>query len=340
METIASARARVKLWYNDKDISADIAPMLVSFEYTDYASGQVDDIQVTIKDPDDRWCHSWYPDEGAKLKAEIVWTEGSVTKNIPCGIFVIDSPTYASPGIITLKATAASVTTSLRRQKKTRQWKHVTLKQLASKIAGEQAISIYFDGGDTPPLTKAEQKDESDLAFLLRQCQREGYTLSVDTSRSADKNQLVIRKRTAADSAASIMTLTRRGGIVESWTFSTESLETYRSCQVRYKHPDKKLLTATYTPPDAPETGQVLTIREHVGSLAEAMRLAKAKLELANRDRVTCDMQCLGNTDLLSGRVVTLSGWGVLDGRYAIDEAKHSVAPAYKTGLKLVKVIS
>ncbi|MCE5315159.1 MAG: contractile injection system protein, VgrG/Pvc8 family [Armatimonadota bacterium] len=341
METIAAARVRVKLWYNDKDISASIEPMLVAFEYTDYASGQVDDIQVMLKDPDGRWLHELFPEEGSTLKAKIVWSEGSIQKSLPCGVFTIDAPEYDDPpGIVSLKGTAASVTTSIRRDKKTKRFENITLKQLASKIAAEQNVSIFFRDEDTPPLAKVEQKDESDLAFLLRQCQREGYALSVDTSKSAGANQLVIRKRVNADSAESTMILKRHGGIVEKCRFGGESLETYRACEVKYKHPDKGLLTYTYIPPNAPNTGQVLTVRKHAGDLAEAIRMAKAELELANRERVKCDMTCTGTTDLVSGIVVTLSGWGKYDGRYAVDEAKHTINPAYKTGLYLVKVFS
>ncbi len=224
--TVKLPRARVDLWYDDVDVSADVTPHLEAFEYADYGSGQVDDLQVAIKDPDDRWCHEWHPDQGARLRAEIVSFDGSQERRLPCGEFVIDTPTYGAPGQITLKATSAAVTTSLRRQKKTRQWQHVTLKQLADRIAADQAVTVYMVGQDTPPITKVIQKDESDLEFLLRMCQRQGYTLKVDSGR------LVICRQSDIDSAAAVATIWRGGDVAVDWSFSQEWMEKYRACTV------------------------------------------------------------------------------------------------------------
>lgn len=246
METIEAARTAVRIWYNDKDISANIAPMLQSFEYTDYGSGQVDDLQIAIKDPDDRWLNAWYPDEGARLRAEIVITEGSVTEVLPCGEFVIDAPGYSHPGIMSLKGTSASVTTALRRQKKARFWLHATLKSVAARIAEEHGVSIVFVGPDTPALTKTEQKDESDLGYLLRQCEREGYALKVES------NRLVIYRQADIDAQPPALTIDRRGGRVISYDFNENLTDSYRSCKVRYRHPDIGILYAEYTPPIRP----------------------------------------------------------------------------------------
>jgi hypothetical protein len=163
-------------------------------------------------------------------------------------------------------------------------------------------------------------------------CEREGYGLKVES------NRLVIFNRAVFDARPPTITLTRRGGVVESWSFTDDQVDTYRACQVRYKHPDKKLLTATYTPPNAPENGQVLQVREHVANEGEAMRLAKARLERANRARMTADLGLIGDIRLVAGVNVALSGWGVLDGTYAIDETRHSIGSGYKTNVKAVRV--
>lgn len=333
METIAAARTEIKLWYNDVDISADVAPMLVSFEYHDFASGQVDDLQVSFKDPDRRWLNEWYPDEGARLRAAIIWTEDNITRALPCGEFVIDTPQYSHPGVITLKGTAASVTTSLRRQKRTREWRAVTLKAIAKKIAEEQGVIMLFQGSDTPVIAKVQQKDESDLKFLLEVCEREGYGLKVES------NRLVVYPRDEFDSNEPVRTIELGSSAVLGYQFTEDKVNTYKACKVRYKHPDKGYVEVTYTPHDAVENGQVLVIRTHVGSEAEALRIAKAKLDLANRSRISCEMELVGDVRLVSGVNVTLAGWGVLDGKYAIDEATHTKATGYRTKLKMIKVI-
>ncbi|MDK4645422.1 hypothetical protein QG088_10680, partial [Kingella kingae] len=42
------------LTYEQKDITADIAPYLLSFTYTDYLSDQSDELQVSFEDVDAR----------------------------------------------------------------------------------------------------------------------------------------------------------------------------------------------------------------------------------------------------------------------------------------------
>jgi phage protein D len=337
-EAVHARRTEVRLWYNDRDISADVAPMLVSFEYTDFASGLVNDIQVSIKDPDGRWLGSWWPDTGARLRAKIVQTEGPIERVLNCGEFVIDSPSYTHPGVIALKATSASVKTSLRREKKTRRWENITLKGLAEHIAREHGVGIGFKGADTPPIAKAEQKDQSDLEFLLQQCEREGFALKVGLDLDS-LNSLIIYPRAQYDGAKPVVTIDRTDGTVIGYTFSQDGLESYRACKVVYRHPDKKMLSSIYTPRDAPEDGQVLCVRRHLGSQSEAIRVAKATYELANRNRRACDMTRIGSVHIHAGVTVKLTGWGVMDGKYAVDEVRHTVGAGYQNGLKLAKIV-
>lgn len=334
METIAAARATVELEYDGTDITADIEPFLQSFEYTDFGADQVDDIQVTLADPDGRWRGSWYPEKGATLRAGIRWSEGAVSRKLDCGTFVVDTPEYGGPpDAITLKATSASISTSMRRQARARQWKGVTLGQLVQKIGTEHGTTIKLSGPDTPTLVKIEQKRESDLAFLTRICGREGYALKVES------NRIIIYRRATIDAQTPALTIRRGSDNIVSYRFADDRVNTYAACQVKYQHPGKGLLTATYTDPNADsQNGQTLQVSEHCGNQAEAIRRARAKLELANRGRRTCEMQLQGDVRLMSGITLTLTGFGVNDGRYTVDEARHAVDSGYKTTLKLVRV--
>ena len=51
----------------NKDITGDIAPYLISFVYTDYLEGQSDELQVEFEDTDGRWLRGWYPEQGDAL---------------------------------------------------------------------------------------------------------------------------------------------------------------------------------------------------------------------------------------------------------------------------------
>ncbi|MCE5199908.1 MAG: contractile injection system protein, VgrG/Pvc8 family [Armatimonadota bacterium] len=334
METVNAPRTVVNIIYNDHNITTSLAPYLISFEYTDFASDQVDDISISINDPDGRWCNRDYPTASTRITASIIDIGEASQSELKCGSFIVDSPSYAAPGVMTIKATSASIVTSLRKQAEAKRWEHITLKQLAQQLAAKHGTTIIFESADTPQISKADQKDESDLAFLLRVCKREGYALKTES------NRLVIVKRSEWDARTANLTLYRDGGIVSDWSFEEDRDAVYSSCIVRYKPPKaKKMLEAVYAPENAPENGQVLIVREHVGSQAEAERVAKARYEAANRGRFKGNLICVGSTTLCSGMSIKLSGWGVYDGRYAIDEARHSVSPGYTTTLAVVKLL-
>ena len=60
---------RLKLNYNSKDISTDIAPYLLSFQFSDKASGEADDIQINLEDRDKLWESEWFPNKGDTIEA-------------------------------------------------------------------------------------------------------------------------------------------------------------------------------------------------------------------------------------------------------------------------------
>lgn len=334
VDSIAAARTRVDLWYNDRNISADVAPMLESFEYHSYATGQIDDISVTLKDPDDRWCNSWFPDKDARLRAEIVWSEGSDERRLPCGTFAVDSPSYGDDRI-TIKALAASASLSIRREAKAQQYRGVTLKQLATKIAARHAVKLIFVGVDTQPFGLLEQKDKADLPFLLQQCNQWGYCLKIRS------NELVIYDQAEIDAQGPLLTIERRNGILiaGSDSFTEESVEQYRGCRVTYQHPDAGKLMAIYMPKGEAQEGPLLSVRGHVANGAEAYALAQATYENAVRDNVSGDVTVLGDNRLVAAVTVACSGWGRFDGVYTVDQADHTVADGWQTKLKLVKTM-
>ena len=346
METISAVRAAIKLSYNNKSMiltekAADsVEDLLRSFEYTDFLTGQVDDLQMSFVDPHGKWCREWHPAIGAKLTASILLSEGDIERELPCGDFNIDCPGYKAPGVISIRGCPSAVTTNLRRETKTRLWKSITLKHLATKIASEQSLRIHFVGDDTPPIGKIEQKNESNLKFLTRICKNEGYALKVGNGKT-DGSAIVIQKLSSIDAQAAILTIDRATDEIIDWSFSEDGSNTYSACKVVYKHKDKGLLSATYRDPNQTGNGQTLIIRQHCADHAEAMRVAKAKLEEANRSRYTCDMTLPGVRTMrddvwfVSGLVVNLIGWGVYDGNYTIDEVKHSIAGGYTATLKL-----
>ena len=75
------------LSYEQKNITSDITPYVRSVTYTDYLSGQSDEVEVELEDTDGRWVRAWYPGKGDRLTLKIGY-EGEPL--LPCGVFEID----------------------------------------------------------------------------------------------------------------------------------------------------------------------------------------------------------------------------------------------------------
>ncbi len=54
-------RAHVKIIYDGKDITAQVSAGLLTFSFVDKASGEADEIDITVHDRDGKWIKDWYP---------------------------------------------------------------------------------------------------------------------------------------------------------------------------------------------------------------------------------------------------------------------------------------
>lgn len=324
---------RIQLTYQGHDISPDVAPGLLAFRYQDFASGQIDSLELSLADPDGRWRGTWAPQTGDTLTAAIITRDaGGREQRLACGTFAVDSTGYTLPATVSVKALAASVNRAVSRTRRTRAWQSVTLKAVAEKVAAECRATVQFVGADTPPLERVEQKDETDLAFLHRLCQQEGYGIKVDSQR------IVLYHRRTLDSSPAVLTLSP--ATLAAGAFEADATVAYARCAVKYRHPDKGLLKAVYTLPGAPADGQTLQVTKHAASQAEALRQAESYLREANRRQVTARLTVRGDVRLAAGLVIAVEGSGVYDGRYAVDECQHSVSGSggYVTELTCARV--
>lgn len=109
--------------------------------------------------------------------------------------------------------------------------------------------------------------------------------------------------------------------------------------KVDAKKTNPAVMTYTYVDPDADENGQEYALKKRATSLADAKRLAKAKLRQLNLRRVTGSMTVIGDVTLVAGVVITCKGFGSFDGRFIIEQATHEVGTGgYTTGLTLRRV--
>lgn len=145
---------KIKVTYDNVDITNDITNGLVSFVYKDKVTGETDELEIQVEDIDGRWKNDWYPQKGAKLTAQIGY-DGNMTD---CGVFKIDEVQLTGPpDTIHIRATA--ITKSGTKTKNSKANENITLRQLAAEIAKKHDLTLD-DGTKTVHLKRPDTKEE------------------------------------------------------------------------------------------------------------------------------------------------------------------------------------
>lgn len=341
METQSVRRATLRLQYQSTDISQDIGPDLTRFDYQDHAHGKADAVSVVIADRDKKWFGSWFPGKGDSLTAWIDvadWPEAGQKITLPCGQFTIDQVELSGPpDAVTIKAASASVRKTMRRQKRSARWEGVGLRQVAQDIANRHGLTLHWELTDDPIHKRIDQSEESDLALLRRLAEDAGGNVKV-----AD-GQLIIFSGRDYDSRPPSVTIERGVSELIDYRFSTQAHEVYKAATVRYWDPHMQMeVTETFSAPDAPASGQVLSIKAMAQDRAQAERLARSKLRIANKAEVAASLRLVGNPALAAGLTVAVKGFGGMDATYFVESVRHQLSGggAYTTAVEARRVLA
>ena len=331
-------RARLDCRYNNKDISADLAPHVLSFSYTDNEGGKADDLNIRLEDSQGLWQGPWLPQKGSILAVAIQSITGGNARRLNCGIFAVDQVELSGPpDTVTLKAVSSFTAKALKQEKKSRAWEKVHLETVARQIAGEHGLGFYFAGKDPRVLDRLDQREESDLAFLKRLCADRDFNLKL----SGEK--LILFESQKLEQADPVFSIVRGRSPIYRFSFATKTCEIFRGCEINYWDSDQKMVQKySFIPPGAPASGEILHINQRVESLAQAKDKARAMLRRKNKQEVTGSLELMGDPGLLSGLTGSLSGWGQFDGKYIITSAVHSQnrTAGYRTTVKIRKVVA
>ncbi|EHL68465.1 phage late control D family protein [Cloacibacillus evryensis] len=328
-------QARLEMTLAGADITKDIAPFLISFSYEDNRSGEADLISVVLEDSDGRFRGDWFPQKNSIVEVAIKvadWQEQGDGATLKCGTFELDE-IEATQGTLTMKGVSVPVTAGGRREKVTKTWEKAYLKTVATDVAKKSGLELKYTALENPYFGRIDQKQESSLEFLSRIVHKAGLAIKIVNNKIAIYNEVDAEKEAAA------FTVERTSGFVTGWSFRTQSVDTYKACEVTYFDAKTKTSykgTATAAGEEEP-SGQVLRIsNERVESNAEAIRLAEKKLRDSNKREVTGRLDCVGNTLMLDGVVIAVSGFGTFDGKYRIAKSTHSVdGGGYTTSVDL-----
>ena len=324
-----SRSAYIRLTYEGKDITRDISPFLLTFTFTDNASGTADDISLTLEDRKSIWLTDWMPSKGDKLKASIV-VEDSQTYTLPCGEYDIDQIEYSyPPRVISIKGVSASIKKAMKGEKHSRAWENVTLSTICTDIAASSGLALHYDGGYVM-LERREQVQQSDLEFLEGLCAEHGLNVKISDGK------LIVYSEADYDSHDSVTEIDASFEGLISVKFTSKSAGTYRKAKVKYHHPVKaEYYEAECEDDDEEGSERELEIYERVDSQSQAQEVAEKALTQANSKEITASITVKGDTRFLAGLNVTLTGFGMFNGKYFIEKATHTLGSGYTTALSL-----
>lgn len=309
----------------------NISDQLSAFSYTDVASGKSDSVSITLMNLDKEWLGDKMPEKGASIKATIKakdWGQGD--ESFSCGTFLIDDISFSGrPLECVLGGVSVPADIDFKTKKKTVTWQSTTIKDIAQKIAKEADVKLYYSGGSVK-ISEVEQSKETDSAFLYKLCEKYGFSMKVFNKK------IVIFDTAAAEKEKSVQDISESDML--SWSYNTTIDGTYTGIEFSYTNPDAKNKDDKTVKVTIGKKGRMYYANEQASSKYDAELQAKALLAQANRDIETMTIKIRALNTLVAGQCVKIKGLGKANGKYYIDQIKHSVGSGYTMQLTLHKV--
>lgn len=304
----------VEIEYAGKDVTRELAPMLLAASYTDHDHGQSDQIEVQLENVDGRWQRGWRPKPGDRLKLTLGYVGGIRMDRWLAG--TIDEIEYAGPpDMVTIRALGTPITEALRTPH-TASYEHLTLRQIAERLATPHKLKVMGTGqGLDVVLARVTQQEETDLAFLQRLANQWGLIVTVKAARLTIQPPEEERK--------AVLTLTPSD--LTRYTIQERITKQYAAAEVAYHEPSQgEAVHRATASGDAPKP-DVLKLNMRVENQAQADAIAEAALARSQRDRLRLSLELPGEPRLLAGLSLALAGFGTLDATYYIETVTHRV---------------
>jgi phage protein D len=319
------------LTYRGVAITSRIESMVLGVTYTTHAGGASPELEFEIEDRDKRWQGPWFPARGDLVALAIGYAGESL---VSCGSFQVDEVELRGPGdVMHLRCLAAFITDAMRTPNSVG-YENQTLLGIAGQVAKKYGFTLL--GAAVNPdvsFARVSQNQETDLEFLHRLANEHNYEFSVRGT------QMVFYSRTSLEqqSASSIV----HRADVTRFSFKAKTRRIYKAVQVSYQNPaTKQLVAATATATPTPPTGDTLKIVERCENGQQAALKAAARLHRENMIQTTGELSMPGTTAITAGRKITISGFGVFDGNYMVDKARHELkrASGFTTDIEIRSV--
>lgn len=316
------------LSYEQKNITSDITPYVRSVTYTDYLSGQSDELEVELEDADGRWVRHWYPGKGDTLSLKIGYEAAPL---LPCGAFEIDEIEFAQPpATVSIRGLATGVKKSVR-TRVGRAYENTTLAAIAQRIAKRNKLTLTGKIRDIR-IDRVTQYKERDIELLTRLAMEYGHAFKIVGRKLVftDIADLRSGKSVATLKATDLIAIRLRDKIKDI----------YRNAKVTYHDPKTKKLVVSEVKDDRVASGDTLKLSGRSASKATAEAKGRAALDEANQQQTAGSLTLQGNPKLVAGVTFDLADCGKLSGKYLIESARHHLdrGGGYVTELEVKRV--
>ena len=152
-------RIEVEIMIAGKNVTADIAKYLKSISYSDVMEGEADTAQINLLDRDRLFIGDWFPTRGDTCNITLKKFENDVWETLNLNDFEIDEITTAagsSGNTAAIKLNSIANKSELRSIDKSRSWENVKLSKIASDIASESGLKLFYDTKTDPEITLLE----------------------------------------------------------------------------------------------------------------------------------------------------------------------------------------
>ncbi len=316
------------LSYLGVNVTADVSQMVLAIRYVDQLDGAAGELEVELEDSTKRWQGTWYPVLGDVVSLQIGYSGEAL---LDCGEFQIDELELdGPPDVMRLRCLAAYITPAMRTAN-TAAYENMGVVEIAGLIATKYGLAMVTASSESESdvmFARVTQRRQTDLEFLKRLAREHNFDFTVRGG------QLVFFARPMLESVPAVATITRSDAI--RFSFRNRARRIYDGAQFSYFDPDtKRLITQSVSAEPPVPTGDTLKIVARCENAAQALVKAEAALHLHNMVFVDASLEGPGNTLLVAGNNVQLSGWGALDGKYLIETAQHHLARAtgYSTSI-------
>ncbi len=329
------------------DATSFLEPCLLSFSYTDNATGKADSLQIELQDRDGTWANAWTPGKGVGVTASLNclnWFGPGQHASLNCGAFKVDEVEFSGvPDKLSLKAVTASLNSGLRETARSKAWEGYTLRGVAAEVADKHGLKLLYDAPEHN-FARQDQREESDLAFLTRLAGARGVNLKVHDGK------LALYGAKEADSRQGALTIPKTGSQFspKSYSFKEKSQGTaFTGCEVSYLDPATQQVYSYAFDAQGKRVEKVATdaqkiwaVNQRVESEADARALAQNALRNKNGGECTGSLEIMGHPGLVAGVTLSLTGFGRFSGSYFVNKAEHKIGNGYSTSAEVRRTLT